>query len=472
MIGRRIGTQMSMKLKSLAESLKSLTKYPDRPLIDYWRTVQGTPVGFHGDPKKGAGIPIAGPPVLTGGATSGNPLLEPLLKKYPKKTFIGDAIRKKNFPLSTINFIENFVGGDEKAIKARFAAMEERISDSVRDRVASHLMSDMAYTLMNKFPTEKKITNAGVLSGWQNPIQFHKELGFSAKYDFTGNKDVAEYVEKLNKEWPAGKADILKKVQDTKFVLGESKRLNIYVYPKEIMSDTRYRVDASENSHPHSILTGHFISPASRPSLLYKIMQIEGVAGTFTGAEGFLSVLISDLNTKEAMNTYLVKIQNTDYEKCREYLGDLYVLNQIMMKRNGKTRQKVARGMGNSLSGLGSEYDSMKVVAELKKNNVPMRFVNRPISGFASGGTSEFVGWTVSTEVPAEAILSSTFGAKAQDNSYPNEREALIIGAASLAFEPDQITYARKSSSKGRFVITADRIMRAVDEGKTSVPYY
>jgi len=463
-------TQRNMKM--LAEALKSLTKYPDRPLIDYWRTVQGTPVGFHGDPKKGAGIPIAGPPVLTGGATSGNPLLEPLLKKYPKKTFIGDAIRKKNFPLSTINFIENFVGGDEKAIKARFAAMEDRIAANLRDRVARHLIDDKAYALINKFPPEKKINNDGVLYGWQVPIKFDKKLGFSANYYFTENKDVIEYVEKLNNEWPAERADILNKVRDTKFVLDVGKRVNMVADTRDMMSDQRYQIDSSSLARTHNFIKSHFGSPSGSASLLYKIMQLEGVAGTFTGSEYVDGKWIKELNTKEAMNVYLAGNQNTDYERCREYLGDLYVLNQIMMKRNGKTRQKVTRGMGNALSGLSSEHETMKVVAEMKKNNVPMRFVNRPIAGFASGGTSEFVGWTLSTEVPAEAILSSTFGAKAQGSQYPNEREALIIGAASLAFDPDQITYARKSSKKGRSVITADKIMKAVAEGKTSVPYW
>ena len=456
-----------MKLKSLAESLKSLSKYPDRPLIDYWRTVQGTPVGFHGDPKKGAGIPIAGPPVLTGGATSDNPLLKPLLAKYPKKTFIGDAIRKKNFPLSTINFIENFVGKDEKAVKARFAAMEARIADSLRDKVVDHLATDVAYSLLSKFPPEKAITNDGIINSWQRPIQFDNTLKFRPTWNYTNNKDVAEYVEKLNKEWPAEKADILKKVQDDKFVLDVSKRVNISVWPLRIMDDKRYRTDADKYYNPNTMLMGHFSAPSGEASFLYKIMQLEGVAGTFSSYDKSKSI-----NTKEEMNTHLVNHFNTDYEKCREYLGDFYVLNQIMMRNNKKTRQKVTRGMGDSLSGLEGQYQSMKVVAELKKNNVPMRFVNRPIAGFASGGTSEFVGWTVNTEVPAEAILSSTFGAKAQGDNFPQEREALIIGAASLAFEPDQITYARKSSGKGRLVFTADRIMRAVDEGKTYVPYY
>jgi hypothetical protein len=102
-----------------------LSKYLDRPIVDYWRTVQGVNVGFRGNP--GQGIPIAGPPTLTGGAGAANPLLKPLLKKYKKGTFIGDAIRKKNFPLSTINFIEQIVGGSEEEIRAKFDQVRKEI---------------------------------------------------------------------------------------------------------------------------------------------------------------------------------------------------------------------------------------------------------------------------------------------------------------------------------------------------------
>jgi hypothetical protein len=104
--------RLSKRLVLLTEN-KSVPKYIDRQLVDYWRTVQGTNVGFHGK-VPGEGIPIAGPPVLTGGSGSGNPLLEPLLKKYKAGTFTGDAIRKKNFPLSLAIFFDNVLGTDKK----------------------------------------------------------------------------------------------------------------------------------------------------------------------------------------------------------------------------------------------------------------------------------------------------------------------------------------------------------------------
>jgi hypothetical protein len=114
-----------MKLRHLTEKL---SKYLDRPIVDYWRTVQGVNVGFRGNP--GEGVPIAGPPVLTGGAGSKNPLLKPLLKKHKKGTFIGNAIRKKNFPLSVVNFIEGVVGGSEEEIQAEFERVRKGIENA------------------------------------------------------------------------------------------------------------------------------------------------------------------------------------------------------------------------------------------------------------------------------------------------------------------------------------------------------
>jgi hypothetical protein len=114
---------IAQRLRVLAEEGgQSVPKYVDRELIDYWRTVQGTPVGFHGK-VPGEGVPIAGPPVLTGGSGTDNPLLKPLLKKYPKGTYTGDAIRKPNFPLSLTVFFDNVLG-DDAAIKKRMGELE------------------------------------------------------------------------------------------------------------------------------------------------------------------------------------------------------------------------------------------------------------------------------------------------------------------------------------------------------------
>jgi hypothetical protein len=158
----------------------------------------------------------------------------------------------------------------------------------------------------------------------------------------------------------------------------------------------------------------------------------------------------------------------TDYEKCKKFLGDTYVLNQILMKRNGRKSQKVTRGMGNMLAGLNGTVETMKVVSELVKHNVPMRFLNRPVSGFSSGGTSKFRGFTVNTDVPVEAILSSTLGVKVQADNYKSEKEVLVIGAASLPFAPSQITYVRKDSWGQTKVTTADEIAKKADAGNYS----
>lgn len=109
-------TALSRDLQQLTEEKGTAPKYVDRDLIDYWRTVQGTPVGFHGK-VPGEGVPIAGPPVLTGGSGSGNPLLDPLLKKYPAGTYTGDAIRKPNFPLSLCVFFDKVLGNDDAIMK-------------------------------------------------------------------------------------------------------------------------------------------------------------------------------------------------------------------------------------------------------------------------------------------------------------------------------------------------------------------
>jgi hypothetical protein len=264
-------------MKMLAEALKSLSKYPDRPLIDYWRTVQGTPVGFHGDPKKGAGIPIAGPPVLTGGATSGNPLLEPLLKKYPKKTFIGDAIRKKNFPLSAINFIENFVGGDEKAIKARFAEMEKRIYDFEANKYAASVAkkeSDSAFlyfagkTITDNYGNSSTIPSYSVY--YYSPIQWSASNNkFLVKDGYSKNQSVIDYVNDLNEKG-----------------VGQKRAPNPDDVPKSEKSDyyalySNIILTEPAMKPPSNMLLNHFASPSQQASYLYKIMQMEGVAGTF-----------------------------------------------------------------------------------------------------------------------------------------------------------------------------------------------
>jgi hypothetical protein len=448
-------------LPKLAEALKNLTKYPDRPLIDYWRTIQGTPVGFHG--KVGEGIPIAGPPVLTGGSASGNPLLAPLLKKYSPKTFIGDAIRKKNFPLSAIMFIENFVGKDEAAIKARFADMEQRISVLVmrqQEKVNKQKAKTDALNHFNGKTLTDRLGNEIIIDQWNNPIRYNEVEGkFYAPYgDFRSNKEVRNYLDDLNNR------KVEAEVSNSKGTIKDLERLGgwaamDYVYKDLIYHNDKYRINAKGDpeSGPAGMLDRHFWDPAQQSSYLYKIMQLEGVAGTFISQDHAAQ---GNVDTKESMDEYLKNVRNTDYEKCKDFLGDLYVLNQIMMKHNKKKKEKVTRGMGKQLAGLSNMKESMKIVAELEKQGISMRFVNRPVSGFSSGGTSGFKGWTVSMDIPAEAILSSTFGAKIQGSSFSTEKEALVIGAASLAFAPEQITFVGSST-----VYTSKNIADKVDSG-------
>jgi hypothetical protein len=453
-------------LPELAEALKSLTKYPDRPIIDYWRTIQGTPVGFHG--KVGEGIPIAGPPVLTGGSASGNPLLAPLLKKYPPKTFIGGAIRKPNFPLSAIMFIENFVGKDEKAIKARFADIENRISDMVKREQAKNKAQKIKTDAINHFHGKTLVNDLGYsvsIAGFNNPIRYNEVEEKFYTHNYEKNKEVKDYIDDLNnrKAW----ADVSKGKGTLKDLDGYKTAGYVYkelisdgfVYQELISGNAQYKINAegSPESGPAWMLNKHFWDPSHQASYLYKIMELEGVAGTFAGKDHAAQ---GDVDTKESMDEYLKNARNTDYEKCKDFLGDLYVLNQIMMKHNKKKTEKVTRGMGKSIAGLSSMKESMQIVAELEKQGVSMRFVNRPASGFASGEDSTFRGWTVSADIPAEAILSSTFGAKIQSDAFSSEKEALVIGAASLAFAPEQITFVGSST-----VYTSKNIADKVDSG-------
>jgi hypothetical protein len=454
---------MKTELTSLAEALKSLTKYPDREIIDYWRTIQGTPVGFHGDPKSGAGIPIAGPPVLTGGSASGNPLLAPLLKKYPAKTFIGDAIRKPNFPLSAINFIENFVGKDEDAIKARFAEMENRILEFGQYGESIKRAGTERYEAGVRFAGKVIVNDAGdkvyvydVLSS-NNPIDFSdSENKFVVRDAYSKNKEINDYVDDLNKRGMGHVRPVEGlKIKD----LDKNYYSGIYV---QMTESPEYLADKeSKLWGPAMMLDSHFGDPSGNSSILYRVMMLEGVAGTLTSDDYGSKLGAESMKGKEGLDAYLKKSRNTDYEKCKQFIGDLYVMNQIMMTARGRKSQKVTRGMGQKLAGLIEQSSSVKVVAELEKKGVSMRFINRPVSGFASGGTSKFKGWTVNVDIPTEAILSSTWGANIQGNQFPEEKEVLVIGASSLAFAPSQITYV-----SGKKVWSSSQIAAKVASGQ------
>tara|TARA_Y100000310_G_scaffold328163_1_gene395800 strand:- start:9889 stop:10932 length:1044 start_codon:yes stop_codon:yes gene_type:complete len=102
----------------------------DRDQVDYWRTIKGTRVGFTGDP--GSGNAFAGPRRLTGGSS---PLHREAAKEFAG-TWIGRALRKKNFPRSTARFLDEVVGRDESI---------EEASDKVYDELNEFVSGSAIY---------------------------------------------------------------------------------------------------------------------------------------------------------------------------------------------------------------------------------------------------------------------------------------------------------------------------------------
>jgi hypothetical protein len=458
-------------LPELAEALKNLTKYPDRPLIDYWRTIQGTPVGFHG--KVGEGIPIAGPTVLTGSSAANNPLMKPLLKKYPEGTFIGDAIRKENFPISVVNFIEKFVGEDEAAIRARFQKIQSRIDAQMDDefveskkrimihaeqiRILKDATKKLGDQVRNAVANNDETMFAGLTDGskkflkldftkWDTDKEEYGWQKFFGHSGFLGGKI------EFRLDSGAPKIDALKSILDEMNKESDELIKNGVSISDEDLKKSFYRdFYYGSNAYKKLIYTNpdykgaaammmtHFRDPMGSASVAYKMLSLEGVAGTFTNKD-----FSKNMKSKEDIEKWMKKMCKkqlacTSYDKLKDYFGDLYVLNQIIMSHNGKKTERVTRGMGKVLAGLRNEKETKAVIEKMKEKNAPMHFPNRPVSGFASGSTSTFAGWTVTTDVPAEAILSSFEGAKIQMGDFPSERETLVLGASSLVFKPDSV---------------------------------
>jgi hypothetical protein len=462
---------MSTSLRTLAEALKSLSKHPDRPIIDYWRTIQGTNVGFHGDPKSGAGIPIAGPPVLTGGSSSGNPLLKPLLAKYPQKTFIGDAIRKKNFPLSTINFIEKFVGKDNDEIEARIAKMDKILDDN-NDKIIEKLVNEI-----DSYEIRYQIKGWG--SKLRKPIRYNKDKKkFELSNDFdlslikpehiddmiNGQSDMEDAVNKLNDAY--GDADKLMSVMNGFMVDYDNKHQKYHFTLSDFAASVFQNVqigNEAAKSQMIGTIGSHFMMPHAGVSVLYQMMKLEGVAGTLRGSpdSGFAKDAGYEM-TKEDISAVFAK-DGIDYESMKDSIGDMYAMNQAVLRRKGIETESIVRGMGGELAGVGGSFDSSaQLASELNELGVSMRFMNRPISGFTEGGNAVFDGWTVRTEIPVEATLSAYTGLRIQKDGYKFERETLVIGAASLAFSPDQITLVEEKKK-----YSLDDVSRIIKKAKS-----
>jgi hypothetical protein len=430
---------MSTNLRTLAKALREAAQsYADRTLIDYWRTIQGTPVGFHG--KEGEGVPIAGPAILTGSTGSGNPLLAPLLDKYEAGTFIGDALRKKNFPISTINFIEKFVGGTDAEIKAKFAATRKEL--------------EAAHANMNKHSSYDPQTATRIAEEGDPEVYEVKGGAYGFRHMVVGPRVLRQFIEPR---------------------MGES--------------------NADEKSEVRraalNILSGHFVDPSGESSHLYSFIGSNGVSGkpsSNDSSEKSSSSFAAFMRRQMQMtsNTYrhfdadqkyidgaenAMKLSDKELEKeVMDVIGKVYVLNQIAM--SDKKTQRIVRSTGESLPNL-TEDESKEVMSQIKEEGVSSRFAQRSVSGYAllgddkskSVNKSIFGGYTVIADVPVEAMLSSFNGLCVQrvslkysfnnvgdrdDNDtfawkakYADERENLVIGASEIQFKPEDLNYVK-----------------------------
>ena len=75
------------------------------------------------------------------------------------------------------------------------------------------------------------------------------------------------------------------------------------------------------------------------------------------------------------------------------------------------------------------------------------------------------------SDIPVEASLSSFVGLRFQETSFDYERETIVIGAASLAFTPDQITYVSGSASDGYMKYSVAEVSAASDKAKKENSY-
>jgi hypothetical protein len=470
-------------IKTLAEELKNLSKYLDRDIVDYWRTIQGTPVGFHGDPKSGAGIPIAGPPVLTGGSASGNVLLEPLLKKYQKDTFIGDAIRKPNFPLSAIMFIENFVGKDNDEIEARIAKMDKALDEGLENEIQSQIeryypydtshsaMADLFKPERDKIIYFNKENSRFELTKESEKLR-HAELDRASKFVDVLNDNVddreklvallASKTMKIGKrhlQWVSDKNEPHHDVSISEIAseIYQSFNFNSKEHKKYISAYTNKKDSLPEGArnklHAYDLLMTHFHSTGGKSLKISELMRAEGVAGTFSSSDNFGSntdgkgipsglyqKVLAIAFSEPDYNLTPVKLDYDAYAEIKSQVGDMYAMNQAVLRRRGIDKEAITRSMGGKIGGIeGSRTDTLKILEEIESKGVSFRFKNRPLSGFANGKSTFLSGWAIRTEVPVEATLSSFEGLQIQDSRFAGERETLVIGASSLPFKPDEI---------------------------------
>jgi hypothetical protein len=471
---------MNRTLKALAESLKTLSEYPDRSLIDYWRTIQGTPVGFHG--AVGQGVPIAGPAALVSNDATRNPLMKPLLAKYRPNTFLGDAIRKKNCPVSIINFVENFVGKDEDEIKARFAKMEQRVANAItlamrdgnskgdeygnfRRYVLDSEYKKLFYDPDSTWGKRKEIVinkngETSEAPNWESVLAFSydkegREI-IVPKLGWTDAPEIVEFAKEISKRIPQPE-NLVKPVtvEEMKKALAEksddyaTRNGKIYraitsnslvdkIYGMRSYFDSPSDFAPSDfggssadfyqkDSNVVSALRTHFNSPSGQSSLIYQILKMEGVSGNLIEKDSGYGM------SKEYIEDQL----GTSYGEIKNVIGEMYVLNQIIMKAKGRETEQVSRAFGTSIPNL-SQDESIKLLLEVANKEVPLRFSSRPVSGFSSGNF-QFNGFGVSTEIPIEAALSSHDGVRVQANSFLSEAETLVIGASSIQFDSNEV---------------------------------
>ena len=428
---------MSISLRTLAKALREAAEaYADRTLIDYWRTIQGTPVGFHG--KEGEGIPIAGPAILTGATGSGNPLLAPLLDKYEAGTFIGDALRKSNFPVSTINFIEKFVGGTDAEIKAKFAATRKEL-----DKAHLGFKKDSSYDPQ----TATRISDEGDPESYEA-----RGVSYGFRHMAMGPKVLREFLEPRAGEPNADEKSEVRRVA-------------------------------------FQMISGHFDSPNREASHIYAFMGAKGVAGRQAPDDqskkskqsfadeirGALKMVSRLYDSYDADKKYIDAASNaaklTDEELEKEVgdvIGKIYVLNQIAL--SDKKTQRIARSTGQTLPNL-DKNESEAVMAQIKADAVSSRFAQRAVSGYAllnddkskSKNKSIIDGYTLIADVPVEAMLSSFNGVCVQrialrysfndygdrndtdvpswKAKYGDERENLVIGASEIQFKPEDLNF-------------------------------
>jgi hypothetical protein len=309
-------------------------------------------------------------------------------------------------------------------------------------------------------------------------------IGYS--YDNKGNKilvasnrhknipEVVEFVEQVKKDFPKSETkpikpvtmSELKKALETKG-LGSERNKQIFdlidysdYLCKDVFSERSINphfYPTSQNSsesqvHAFDLLTSHFSDPAGKASILYKIAKIEGVSGLLTIIDS------GNRTTKESVKNQI----DIEYDEAKEFMGDLYALNQVVMRLKGIESEKVFRSFGSRIPTIASEDESVQIITEIGKNKVPTRFVNRPIAGFSTD-TSSFTGLGVSTEIPSEAVLSSFNGAKIQGDDYPEERETLVIGASSLRFDHDQVGVVGN-------LVKADENGNPIDKSGQTIP--